>query len=102
MLMRLGWNRNSLPAGMKVTVVGFQAKDGSLRASSRDLKFPDGRKMDLGRWDPLLRSSRRRVIHVDRDRSARRRSSRAGGQENPAAVGSDVEITNLKAGLKLG
>jgi hypothetical protein len=47
-LMRLGWNRTSLPAGTKVTVVGFQAKDGSLRASSRDLKFPDGRKMDLG------------------------------------------------------
>ena len=47
-LMRLGWNRNSLPAGTKVTVVGFPAKDGSLRASSRDLKFPDGRRMDLG------------------------------------------------------
>jgi hypothetical protein len=47
-LMRLGWNRNSLPAGTRVTVVGFQAKDGSLRASSRDLKFPDGRRMDLG------------------------------------------------------
>ena len=47
-LMRLGWNRNSLPVGTRVTVVGFQAKDGSLRASSRDLKFPDGRKMDLG------------------------------------------------------
>ena len=47
-LMRLGWNRNSLPAGTRVTVVGFQAKDGSLRASSRNLKFPDGRRMDLG------------------------------------------------------
>ena len=47
-LFRLGWNRNSLPAGTKVTVVGFQAKDGSLRASSRDLRFPDGRKMDFG------------------------------------------------------
>ena len=47
-LMRLGWNRNSLPAGTRVTVVGFQAKDGSLRASSRDLRFPDGRRMDLG------------------------------------------------------
>ena len=46
-LMRLGWNRNSLPAGTRVTVVGFQAKDGSLRASSRDLRFPDGRRMDL-------------------------------------------------------
>jgi hypothetical protein len=47
-LMRLGWNRNSLPAGTRVTVVGFQAKDGALRASSRDLRFPDGRRMNLG------------------------------------------------------
>ena len=47
-LLRLGWNRNSLPAGTKVTVVGFQSKDGALRASSRDLRFPDGRRMDLG------------------------------------------------------
>ena len=47
-LMRLGWNRNSLPAGTRITVVGFQAKDGSLRASSRDLRFPDGRRMHLG------------------------------------------------------
>jgi hypothetical protein len=47
-LFRLGWNRNSLPAGTKITVVGFQSKDGSLRASSRDLRFPDGRKMDFG------------------------------------------------------
>jgi len=47
-LFRLGWNRNSLPVGTKVTVVGFQAKDGSQRASSRDLRFPDGRRMDLG------------------------------------------------------
>src|SRR3954451_6647334 len=28
-LLRLGWNRNSLPAGTKVKVTGFQAKDGS-------------------------------------------------------------------------
>jgi hypothetical protein len=47
-LMRLGWSRNSLPAGTRITVVGFQAKDGALRASSRELRFPDGRKMDLG------------------------------------------------------
>jgi hypothetical protein len=47
-LLRKGWNRDSLPPGIKVKVVGFQAKDGSLRASSRDLQFPDGRKMDLG------------------------------------------------------
>ena len=47
-LMRLGWNRNSLPAGTRITVVGFQAKDGSRRLSSRELRFPDGRQLDLG------------------------------------------------------
>jgi hypothetical protein len=47
-LLRLGWNRNSLPAGTRIKVIAFQAKDGSLRGSSRDIEFPDGRKMDLG------------------------------------------------------
>ena len=47
-LLRKGWNRDSLPQGLKIKVVGFQAKDGSLRANSRDLTFPDGRRMDLG------------------------------------------------------
>ena len=47
-LLRKGWNRDSLPPGTKVKVTGFQAKDGSFRASSRDLQFPDGRRMDLG------------------------------------------------------
>jgi hypothetical protein len=47
-LLRLGWNRNSLPAGTKIKVVAFQAKDGALRGSSRDIEFPDGRKMNLG------------------------------------------------------
>lgn len=47
-LLRLGWNRNSLPAGTRIKVVAFQAKDGALRGSSRDIEFPDGRKMDLG------------------------------------------------------
>ena len=47
-LLRLGWNRNSLPAGTRIKVVAFQAKDGALRGRSRDIEFPDGRKMDLG------------------------------------------------------
>ena len=51
-MLRKGWNRDSLPAGTRVKVVGFQAKDGSLRASSRDLQFPDGRRMDLGGTAP--------------------------------------------------
>jgi hypothetical protein len=47
-LLRLGWNRNSLPTGTKIKVIAFQAKDGALRGSSRDIEFPDGRKMNLG------------------------------------------------------
>jgi len=47
-LLRLGWNRNSLPAGTRIKVTAFQSKDGALRGSSRDIEFPDGRKMDLG------------------------------------------------------
>lgn len=47
-LLRLGWNRNSLPAGTHIKVVAYQAKDGSLRASSQSIEFPDGRKMGLG------------------------------------------------------
>jgi hypothetical protein len=46
-LLRRGWNRNSLPAGTKIVVNAFQARDGAMRASARDIVFPDGRKLDL-------------------------------------------------------
>jgi hypothetical protein len=47
-LLRLGWNRNSLPAGTRIKVTAFQAKDGNLRGSTREIEFPDGRKMNMG------------------------------------------------------
>lgn len=47
-LLRLGWTRDSLPPGTKVIVNGFQAKDGSLRANSSNIEFPDGRSMSTG------------------------------------------------------
>ena len=47
-LLRRGWNRNSLPAGTKIIVQGFQAKDGSLRANGRDITFADGTKLFVG------------------------------------------------------
>ena len=47
-LLRLGWNRNSLPAGTRIKVVAYQAKDGSFRASSQSIEFPDGRKLGMG------------------------------------------------------
>lgn len=47
-LLRLGWNRDSLPEGTKIKVTAFQAKDGSFRASTREIEFPDGRKLAAG------------------------------------------------------
>jgi hypothetical protein len=47
-LLRRGWNRNSLPAGTKVVVQGFMAKDGSKRANARDVTFPDGTQLFIG------------------------------------------------------
>ena len=47
-LFRSGWKKDSLPEGMRVTVKGFPAKDGSLRANSRGVEFPDGHKLDTG------------------------------------------------------
>lgn len=51
-LMRLGWTRDSLPEGTKVIVEGYGAKDGSFRASTRSIEFPDGRKMEMGAAKP--------------------------------------------------
>ena len=47
-LLRRGINKNSLPTGTEIVVVGYAAKDGSRRANGRDLLFPDGRKLFMG------------------------------------------------------
>ena len=47
-LLRRGFTRDSLKAGMVIVVDGYQAKDGTNRANGRDLTFPDGRKLFLG------------------------------------------------------
>jgi len=47
-LLRRGWNRNSLPAGTKIIVTAFRARDGDTRASAAEISFPDGRELSLG------------------------------------------------------
>jgi hypothetical protein len=47
-LFRNGWTKDSLKPGTKVIVNGWQAKDGSLRANSQNIQFPDGRTLDAG------------------------------------------------------
>ena len=47
-LLRLGFNKWSLPPGSEVVVEGFQAHDGSNRAVGQFVAFADGRKLFLG------------------------------------------------------
>jgi len=47
-LFRSGWKKDTLTEGMRIVVQGTAAKDGSLRANSRGVEFPDGRKLDTG------------------------------------------------------
>jgi len=46
LLLRRGWNKDSVQPGVKIVVNAFQARDGALRGSARDVTFPDGRKLD--------------------------------------------------------
>jgi len=47
-LLRRGFTKTSVALGTEVVVDGFQAKDGSLKGSGRDLTLPDGRKLFIG------------------------------------------------------
>jgi hypothetical protein len=45
-LIRRGWNRDSLPPGTIVTVLGYRARDGSLSASGGSVTLPDGSQLN--------------------------------------------------------
>jgi hypothetical protein len=47
-LLRLGWSRNLLKIGDRVTVVGCPARGGARVASARSVTVADGRKMFAG------------------------------------------------------
>jgi hypothetical protein len=47
-LLRRGFSRNSLPAGLEISVRGFQARDRTFRAAGRDVTLPDGSKLFVG------------------------------------------------------
>ena len=47
-LLRLGFTKDSLPAGTEIMVEGFQSKDGSNRAVGTKLTFADGKKLFMG------------------------------------------------------
>ena len=47
-LLRRGITKDTLKAGQKIRVDGYQSKDGSHRANGRDLTLPDGTQLFLG------------------------------------------------------
>lgn len=47
-LARLGWMRDSLKVGDRVTVVAFPARDGAAVASAREVQLANGRKILVG------------------------------------------------------
>jgi len=47
-LMRRGWNRNSVKAGLVVTITGFRSKLSPTNANARTVKLPDGRQVFAG------------------------------------------------------
>ena len=47
-LLKRGWTKKDVPAGIELLVVGYQAKDGATRANGRDITFPDGKKLFAG------------------------------------------------------
>lgn len=46
-LFRKGITQNTLPVGTEILVDGYLSRDGSNKASGRDITFPDGRKIFL-------------------------------------------------------
>ena len=47
-LFRRGFTRDSVKAGMEITVEGYRAKNGANRANGRDLILKDGRRLFMG------------------------------------------------------
>ena len=47
-LYRMGFTKDSLPAGTEIIVDGYQAKDGEHRAVGKDIVFSNGKRLFLG------------------------------------------------------
>ncbi|HYR92173.1 MAG TPA: DUF6152 family protein [Terriglobia bacterium] len=52
-LFRLGWKKDTIPAGLAVVVTGFRAKFGGPVANGRSVKLPSGKTLESGGSNPL-------------------------------------------------
>ena len=51
-LFRLGWKKDSIPAGTEVSITGFRAKAQEAVANGRSIILPDGRELFSGGSGP--------------------------------------------------
>ena len=51
-LIKRGWTRDSVPAGIRIKVDGYRAIDGALRANGGDITLPDGSLLFAGGSSP--------------------------------------------------
>jgi hypothetical protein len=51
-LIRLGWKKDSVPAGLEVAITGFRAKNGENVGNGRSIILPDGRELFSGGSGP--------------------------------------------------
>ena len=51
-LLRLGWKKSTIPAGMQVVVTGFRAKAGGPVANGRSVKLASGEELQSGGSNP--------------------------------------------------
>jgi hypothetical protein len=53
-LLRMGWRKDSVPAGTPVEIQGYRAKNGEPVANAKQVKLPDGRELFSGGSAPAL------------------------------------------------
>ena len=51
-MIRLGWRKESVPAGLEVSITGFRAKSGENVGNGRSIILPDGRELFSGGSGP--------------------------------------------------
>jgi hypothetical protein len=56
-LLRMGWRKNSVPAGTLVEIQGYRAKNGEPVANAKQVKLPDGRELFSGGSAPVAQGT---------------------------------------------
>ena len=52
-LLRMGWRKDSVPAGTPVKIEGYRAKSGQPVANAKTVTLPDGRELFSGGSTPI-------------------------------------------------